>query len=289
MKKSVFFFFMILIMTILCVPAFAATGFYAMKLDTDDGVVMAGDFKELDWRGDRPIILVFFQDGVPVQKTDLQLDGLERETDSETEYEDEFTSSIGTYQYANCIVVLDDYEKGQDIGKVYYNGSSVNFKRTEPYCKIFEYDDEDEAWRETKSEEYRLRANEENEEYNANFYDVDNGIWYQEAVNWAANKGIVSGYEEGIFGAQDNVTREQLVTILYNYAKSAGYEVSIGENANILSYNDFEKTSEYAIPALKWAVGAGIMSGNDGYLNPKGDATRAEVASMIQKFCLIGE
>lgn len=110
MKKSVFFFFMILIMTILCVPAFAATGFYAMKLDTDDGVVMAGDFKELNWRGDRPIILVFFQDGVPLQKTDLQLDGLERDTDSETEYEDEFTSSIGTYQYANCIVVLDDYE-----------------------------------------------------------------------------------------------------------------------------------------------------------------------------------
>lgn len=126
-------------------------------------------------------------------------------------------------------------------------------------------------------------------EYNATFSDISNGIWYQEAVNWAANKGIVSGYDNGVFGAKDNVTREQLVTILYNYAKSTGYDVSVGENTNILSYNDFEKTAEYAIPALQWAVGTGIMSGNDGYLNPKGDATRAEVASMMQKFCLIGE
>jgi len=62
--------------------------------------------------------------------------------------------------------------------------------------------------------------------------------------------------------------------------------VSVGENTNILSYNDFDKSSEYAISALQWAVGAGIMNGNDeGYLNPKGYATRAEVASMMHRFC----
>lgn len=123
-------------------------------------------------------------------------------------------------------------------------------------------------------------------DYTSSFNDVGSDVWYQEAVNWVANKGIVSGYDNGMFGAKDNVTREQLVTILYNYAKSNAYDISVGENTNILTFKDFEKTSEYAISALKWAVEKGIMSGSYGYLNPKGYATRAEVASMMQKFCL---
>jgi len=132
---------------------------------------------------------------------------------------------------------------------------------------------------------HNLETNPETD-YDTSFNDVSDGAWYQEAVNWAADKGIVSGYTNGMFGAKDNVTREQLVTILYNYAKTNEYDVSVGEDTNILSYKDFEKTSEYAISALQWAVGAGIMSGNDeGELNPKGYATRAEVASMLHRFC----
>lgn len=124
-------------------------------------------------------------------------------------------------------------------------------------------------------------------EFDKCFNDVNEGIWYQEAVNWAANKGILSGYGNSVFGGKDNVTREQLVTILYNYAKISGYDVTISENTNISKYNDFDKVSEYASLALEWAVGKGIMNGNDkGQLNPKGYATRAEVASMMHRFCV---
>ena len=123
-------------------------------------------------------------------------------------------------------------------------------------------------------------------DYDSTFDDVNESVWYQEAVNWATNKGIVAGYGNGMFGAKDNITREQFVTILYNYAKSSEYDVNVEENTNILSFKDFEKISDYANSAFKWAGEKGIMNGSDGDLNLKGAATRAEVASMMYKFCL---
>ena len=117
------------------------------------------------------------------------------------------------------------------------------------------------------------------------FTDVADGAWYADAVTWAASQGIVGGYGGGLFGPEDNITREQLASILYRYAQTKGYDTSVGENTNILSYTDALEISEYAIPAMQWACGAGIMEGNAGYLTPQGDATRAQVATMLMRFC----
>lgn len=118
------------------------------------------------------------------------------------------------------------------------------------------------------------------------FTDVAEGTWYTDAVSWAAANEIVDGYGGGLFGPNDPVKREQLAAILHRYAVYKGYDVSIGENTNILSYTDFEQLSEWAIPAMQWACGTGIINGtSESTITPQGEATRVQVAAMLQRFC----
>lgn len=120
----------------------------------------------------------------------------------------------------------------------------------------------------------------------AYFSDVQADAWYAEAVGWAAANKVVTGYADGTFRPNAAVTREQAAAILYRYAQSKGIDVSVGENTNILSYVDVQQASEYAIPALQWAVGAGVLNGkNGGRLAPTGTATRAEIAAIMQRWC----
>ena len=120
----------------------------------------------------------------------------------------------------------------------------------------------------------------------ANFSDVQADAWYAKAVGWAASNKVVTGYADGTFRPNAAVTREQAAAILYRYAQSKGIDVSVGENTNILSYVDVQQASEYAIPALQWAVGAGVLNGkNGGCLAPTGTATRAEIAAIMQRWC----
>ena len=120
----------------------------------------------------------------------------------------------------------------------------------------------------------------------ANFSDVQADAWYAEAIGWAASNKVVTGYADGTFRPNAAVTREQAAAILYRYAQSKGIDVSVGENTNILSYVDVQQASEYAIPALQWAVGAGVMNGKNGdRLAPTGTATRAEIAAIMQRWC----
>ena len=120
----------------------------------------------------------------------------------------------------------------------------------------------------------------------ASFTDVASGAYYANAVAWANANGIVSGYGSGKFGPNDKVTREQLAAILYRYAQYKKYDVSVGEDTNILSYDDAQSISSYAIPAIQWACGADVVTGKSGSkLDPKGNATRAEVAAMLMRFC----
>ena len=122
-------------------------------------------------------------------------------------------------------------------------------------------------------------------DYAMGFTDVAGDAYYAEAVRWAASEGIVGGYGGGLFGSDDAVTREQLAVILYRYAVYKGYDVSIGESTNILSYADFADLSEYAIPAMQWACGAGVITGvTDATLVPQGEATRAQCAAMLMRF-----
>lgn len=120
----------------------------------------------------------------------------------------------------------------------------------------------------------------------ANFSDVQADAWYAEAVGWAASNKVVTGYADGTFRPNAAVTREQAAAILYRYAQSKSIDVSVGENTNILSYVDVQQASEYAIPALQWAVGAGVLNGkNGGRLAPTGTATHAEIAAIMQRWC----
>ena len=116
------------------------------------------------------------------------------------------------------------------------------------------------------------------------FFDVAHSAWYADAVNWAAANGIVEGFGNGQYGPEDDITREQLAAILYRYAQYKNYDVSVGEDTNILSYSDAPEVSEYAVPAMQWACGAGIMEGYGDVLDPTGNATRAQAATMLMRF-----
>ena len=118
------------------------------------------------------------------------------------------------------------------------------------------------------------------------FADVTDGQWYAKAVTWAEENGIVGGIDSESFAPEAGVTREQLAAILYRYAQYKKYSVSVGEDTNILSYDDAEQISSYAVPAIQWACGSGLMTGRtQTALAPVGTVTRAEVAVMLQRFC----
>lgn len=106
-------------------------------------------------------------------------------------------------------------------------------------------------------------------------------VWYEKSLEWAVDNGISDG------SAPDaDVTREQLVQMLYRYAQNAGLDVRVGEDTDILSYTDAGDISEYAVPAMQWACGAGLISGmGDGTLAPQGNVTRAQVAVILMQFC----
>ena len=117
------------------------------------------------------------------------------------------------------------------------------------------------------------------------FADVAIGGYYEKAVVWAEQNGIVKGYSDTAFGPDDNILREQIAAIMHRYAQYKGYDVSVGENTNILSYTDAAEISEYAIPAMQYAVGSGLMKGKtESTLNPKDNTTRAEIAAILHRF-----
>jgi len=117
------------------------------------------------------------------------------------------------------------------------------------------------------------------------FTDLEDGLYYVDAVNWAAANGVVNGYSETAFAPNDAITREQFAAIMYRYAKAKGYDVSVGENTNILSYSDYSEISEYAIPAMQYTAGSGLIKGRtETTLNPKYNTTRAEMATILYRF-----
>lgn len=122
--------------------------------------------------------------------------------------------------------------------------------------------------------------------YRMDFTDVTADDWYAEAVRWAAAEKIVTGHGS-TFAPDAPVTREQLAAILWRYATYQEMDVSVGENTNILSYEDAFDISDYAYAPLQWACGAGIMNGSNGRLNPQGNANRAQVAAMLHRFLTI--
>ena len=117
------------------------------------------------------------------------------------------------------------------------------------------------------------------------FSDVATTAWYADAVKWATANGVVNGYGNGKFGPEDLVTREQMVAILYRYCELKGVSVTAGNSVTLSEYVDAGNVSAYAAAAIKWACGAGIINGKPGgYLDPKGNITRAEIAAIFTRF-----
>ena len=116
------------------------------------------------------------------------------------------------------------------------------------------------------------------------FTDVESGTWYTDAILWAAQNNIVNGVNDTEFAPGDDLTRQQLVTIFYRYAESKGYDVSA--SADLSGYPDAGQVQDYAQPAMAWAVAENIIQGmEDGTLKPAGNASRAQIATILMRFC----
>ena len=121
-------------------------------------------------------------------------------------------------------------------------------------------------------------------EYENIFPDVPDGTWFSEAVLWAYQNKIITGYTDGSFGTDDPITREQLAIMMHRYAKYMEYDTS--EVVDIKQYPDANMVSDYAVEGMQWAVGSGLIKGTaDNRLNPLGNASRAEAATIIMRFC----
>ncbi|MGI5933899.1 MAG: InlB B-repeat-containing protein [Lawsonibacter sp.] len=129
---------------------------------------------------------------------------------------------------------------------------------------------------------YRLAGSPdiENRNWGYPYADVDSTAYYGTAVYWARLCGIVAGYSRDLFGPNDPITREQFAVMLYRFAGQPSAPDPT------LTFSDADQVSGYASDAMRWAVGAGIISGKgNGILDPKGDATRAQAAAMLMRFC----
>lgn len=118
------------------------------------------------------------------------------------------------------------------------------------------------------------------------FTDIPDGQWYSDAVIWAAENGIVNGVTATEFAPNNPITREQIATILYRYTKAKGYDVSA--SADLAQFPDASRISAYAYDALSWAVAEKLVGGSTEngitYLNPQGNAIRAQVAAIIVRY-----
>lgn len=115
------------------------------------------------------------------------------------------------------------------------------------------------------------------------FTDVAADAWYADAVAWAADAGIVTGVSDTTFAPDQMMTREQIATILYRYAAYKNYDVTASNDLS--SYTDAGQIGSYAVEAMQWANGAGLITGSTATtLNPLGSATRAEVATILMRF-----
>lgn len=121
-------------------------------------------------------------------------------------------------------------------------------------------------------------------DYEDKFPDVADGMWYHDAITWAYEHGVVSGYGDGLYRPEKDVSREELVQIFCNYAKAKGW--ADAEHADLSSFEDDHHVADWHEVAMQWGVGAGLLGGKGGnLLDPQGDAARAEAAQMLMNFC----
>ena len=130
---------------------------------------------------------------------------------------------------------------------------------------------------------YRM-AGQPDVEYQNYYEDVPNNWFYSDAVTWGTQNNIITGYQNGYFGTTVNITREQLITMLYRYAQYQGYDVS--QTTSLNDYSDGALVSVFSKDAMEWALAVGIIKGenNEGIINPQGDVGRAVGATILMRF-----
>ncbi|HCE62707.1 MAG TPA: hypothetical protein DEQ85_07010, partial [Clostridiales bacterium] len=114
------------------------------------------------------------------------------------------------------------------------------------------------------------------------FSDVQYNGYYEDAVTWAADNGIVNGISTSTFSPNVNVTREQMAAILYRYAQYKKYNTAASSSLN--SFSDHTSVSGYAVASLQWSVAEKLVNGSNGKLMPTGNASRAQVAAILHRF-----
>ena len=130
---------------------------------------------------------------------------------------------------------------------------------------------------------YRIE-NEPDTECDNSFNDVEANSYYEKAVYWGRKNGIVKGITNTEYAPDLNITREQMAAMIYRYMTYKNMDLSVGENTNILSYADCSNISDYAIPAMQYAIGSGIIKGmTDNTLEPQGISTRAQAATVFMR------
>lgn len=116
------------------------------------------------------------------------------------------------------------------------------------------------------------------------FSDVANDTYYYDAVSWASKFGIANGYTERVFSPEDNITREQLASILYRYAEYKQYDTT--PKSELSEYTDKKQISDYAVSAMQWTNANGIITGTtEDTLSPQGNALRCQIAAILNRFC----
>ena len=132
---------------------------------------------------------------------------------------------------------------------------------------------------------YRMGNGDDTYRTSSPFKDVISGKYYEIPIAWGWANNIVAGYNSNEFGPDDRVTREQAVAMLYRYAEFKGYDLSVGDDLNIRSFDDFDEISRYAVTPLEWAANNGIIVGRtNNTIDPTTNITRAECAALLERF-----
>lgn len=279
---------------------------YITIINPKNGEVTVSD----DWayEDDKITLTITPDDGYEVDKIEIVDDEGDKITAKKVEDED----NKYTFRMANCDVTVtvtfkeegkttEDTDKEEDKDDETTETTKLNFtdvKETDWFFKGVEYvvdkdvmsgvseNQFDPSGKLTRAMLVQMLYNMESrpacDAENA-FMDVPVGQWYTDAVIWANDAKIVSGMGEGLFAPNMEITREQMVAMLYNYAKYRGYDVTA--SADLSAFADTASVSAWAQPAMQWAVAEGYISGmGDSQLAPQGTATRAEIASVIMRF-----
>lgn len=120
---------------------------------------------------------------------------------------------------------------------------------------------------------------------NLSFSDRDKLLWFTDAVAWASSMGLITGEPDGTFRGNDNVTREQFVTILYRLAEKAGLDVT--KRATLNAFRDSATVRDFSRNAMEWAVAVNLINGDEGRLNPDNSADREQIATMVMRFAIM--